>query len=179
MHPVLLTSKQSGQSYQDIQDHHLEVAFPISEPNVDTDELTSLSTVTPIYKKVIFKILLDTPLLERTNHLAYQLHPVPVPQPSQEITPEKHTFDQVFLISLWKNRRELIFWWTVKMLRHLRNCQLIRPAKEAYKNKHMLASNDNIVVKIFAWKILKLTKEFTNIELKTAEVYFPIFCSEH
>ena len=80
MHPELLTPKQLGPIYWDIQDYHPDVAFPISGTSVDTDEQTSLSIVTPIYKKGVLKKLLDIPLLGRTNYLTYRLHLVPVLQ---------------------------------------------------------------------------------------------------
>ena len=57
-----------------------EVSFPISRPIVDIEELTSVSTVTSLYKGGVLKILLDIPLLGRANDLVYQLHPLPVPQ---------------------------------------------------------------------------------------------------
>ena len=80
MHPGLLTSRQLELIYRDIQDHRPEMVFPVSGPAVDIEELTSISTVTPIYRRGVLKILLDIPLLGRANYLVYQLHPLPVPQ---------------------------------------------------------------------------------------------------
>ena len=80
MHPGLLTPSQLELIYRDFQDHRPEVYFPISGPIVDIEELTSVSTVTSLYKGGVLKILLDIPLLGRANHLMYQLHSLPVPQ---------------------------------------------------------------------------------------------------
>ena len=80
MHPGLLTPSQLELIYVDIQDHRPEVSFPISGPIADIEELTSVSTVTSLYNGGVLKVLLDTPLLGRANHLMYQLHPLPVPQ---------------------------------------------------------------------------------------------------
>ena len=99
MHPALLIPKQLGPIQQDIQDYRRELAFPISGPNVDTDELTSLSTVFPIYKKGVLKILLDAPLLGRTiwhaDYTQFQCS-----RPSWETTLEKRIFDQGLCMEL-------------------------------------------------------------------------------
>ena len=47
---------------------------------MDIEDLTSVSTVTSIYKEEVLKILLDIPLLGRANYLVYRIHPLPVPQ---------------------------------------------------------------------------------------------------
>ena len=80
MHLGILTPKQLEPTYRDIQDNYREVTFPIPESHVDTDELTSLSTLIPIYKNGALKILLDTLILKRNNYLAYTINTVPVPQ---------------------------------------------------------------------------------------------------
>ena len=67
MHPGLLTPSQLELIYRDFQDHRPEVSFPISGPIVDIEELTSVSTVTSLYKGGVLKILLDIPLLGRAN----------------------------------------------------------------------------------------------------------------
>ena len=47
---------------------------------MDIEELTSISTVTIIYKGSVLKVLLDIPSLGRANYLAYRIHPLPVLQ---------------------------------------------------------------------------------------------------
>ena len=74
MHLGLLTSRQLELIYRP------EIVFPVSGPTVDIEEMTSVSTVTLIYRRGVLKILLDIRLLGRGTYLVYQLHPLPVSQ---------------------------------------------------------------------------------------------------
>ncbi|XP_033221452.1 uncharacterized protein LOC117175810 [Belonocnema kinseyi] len=80
LNPAHLTSDQLKPIYRDVQDHARDWEFPLPGPKVSTKDLATIAKVMVICKNGTIRILLDIPLIERTEFSVYRIHPLPVDQ---------------------------------------------------------------------------------------------------
>lgn len=80
LHPSLLTPEQLEPIFRNIPDHAVNLDFPIPGPQVNVEELVTFAKVTILCKNGSMRIVMDIPMLDRTDYSIYQMHPLPVIQ---------------------------------------------------------------------------------------------------
>lgn len=78
MHPALISIKQIMPILRDIQDHQPSVSIPVRGPEYSLEEIIRISKTSILLEEGHLKILIDIPLLEKTDYTLYQLHSFPV-----------------------------------------------------------------------------------------------------
>lgn len=80
MHQNLISMKQLMPVLRDIQDHQPEGFIPTKRPNYSLEDIIQVSKTTVLLDNEHLKILIDIPLLEKTDCTLYKLLSFPVYQ---------------------------------------------------------------------------------------------------